>query len=55
MCFLFKDVIRIRKELVKRRGGLKGKSDYVSTDCDPVELEVETRKRIEEHLKNKLK
>ena len=50
MCFLFKDVMKVRKELIKRRGGLKGKSNYVSDDCDPYELEVATRKRIAEHL-----
>ena len=42
MCFLFKEVIEIRKKLLKNRE--KGIS-YVSTDCDPNVLEKETMRR----------
>ena len=50
MCFLFKDVIEIRKKLLKNRE--KGIL-YVSTDCDPNVLEKETREKINQYLKER--
>ena len=50
MCFLFKDVIELRKKLLKNRE--KGIS-YVSTDCDPNVLEKETREKINQYLKER--
>ena len=50
MCFLFKDVIEIRKKLLKNRE--KGIS-YVSTDCDTNVLEKETREKINQYLKER--
>ena len=50
MCFLFKDVIEIRKKLFKNR---EERMSYVSVDYDPDVLEKETREKINQYLKER--
>ena len=52
MCFLFKDVIEFRRKLLESR---ENGYEYVSPDCDPEKLELETRKQIINYLKQKEK
>ena len=50
MCFLFKDVVEVRRKLFENReNGRK----YVTSDCDPDKLELETRLNIAEYLKQR--
>ena len=50
MCFLFKDVIEIRKKLFKNR---EEWMSYVSADYDHDVLEEETREKINLYLKER--
>ena len=52
MCFLFKDIMGVRKKLLKNRE--KGVS-YVSKDCDSDLLVKETMERVKQHLKDREK
>lgn len=52
MCFLFKDVVEIRKKVLKN---VEKGITYVSEDCDPDLLAKETKERVKQHLKDREK
>ena len=52
MCFLFKDIMEVRKKLLKNR---ERGITYVSKDCDGELLAKETIERVRQHLKDREK
>ncbi len=50
MCFLFKDVIEIRKKLLENE---KNGTGYVGKGDDPDKLAFDTRTQIKEYLKQR--
>ncbi len=52
MCFLFKDIMEVRKKLLKNR---ERGITYVSKDCDYELLAKETVERVRQHLKDREK
>ena len=51
MCFLFKDVIEIRKKLLENEK--KNGTGYVGKGDDPDKLAFDTRTQIKEYLKQR--
>ena len=52
MCFLFKDIMEVRKKLLKNR---ERGITYVSKDCDGELLAKEVIERVRQHLKDREK